>query len=370
VYLTVHKVRSPTLRVGTNAFTYVHDPDAPIDWNHPDISQIATSLPGRRTEAAVEIAPGGNTVISYLDVAAANGTPYEVIRQALEAAEHQIDGRDSVLIPGPIAIRFGTELGNAPNARSEFSHLRGRLLEILDRHMPWQRQSPLVIVERRVDTGRVFGLDDASAARIQARRDGWQRLPLHISGDVAADFEQIHGPIRMHAAELLTGLSGDEILEMGGYRIVDTSGREQLRWPTLPAADDVTETIAGQVTGYWFGPRDEIPPRPEGRPTGAVLAELGGTLYTAPCLDLVLVNYLWVPLSMTGAPTYMHAAGLMAQETWRFVLADEPWPSIAIAELATPLPPTQIQAKFGIDAHVRARHDREAVQIRFRRERG
>jgi len=367
--LTAQRVRSPSGIEGINVFFYTHGADAAIDWSRPDITEIAANRPGHRFGEAIEVAPGGNAVLSYMELAAADQTTYEMIALTLESAESRIDGHDVVIIPGPISLKFATTIGLKPNAQQEYRMLRWRLLEVFGRQLQWRAGHPLVITERHIDAERVFELDPRSAERTRSlRQEEWTQHTLRVSDDIASEFELIHGSVRSHAAELLTGLSADEILKLGGYQVVDVTGRELQRWPALSTTADGQEELPGQVTGYWFGPREEIPPIVPGAPTGAVLPALGKMIDTEPCLDLIRVNYLWLPLSIAGAYTYAHSIGLQAGEKWRFVPSGENWPTIFLGELLQPLAPDKIRPVYGTDADARARHDRSAIQICLRRQ--
>jgi hypothetical protein len=127
---------------------------------------------------------------------------------------------------------------------------------------------------------------------------------------------------------------------------------------------------ARQVFGYWFGPSEEVPSAPLGRPTGAVLPVLGTDL-RAPeliCLDLVPVENYWLILSEVGRYTYRHTTGLLYGEQFRFVPVREAvgtWPVVFLVEYAESIAPEMIAARYGVDAAGHARKDARAVQLRL-----
>lgn len=128
-----------------------------------------------------------------------------------------------------------------------------------------------------------------------------------------------------------------------------------------------------QLFGYWLGPReqDEIPARPVGRPTGAVLPELGVDLRTATeirCLDLVPVQSYWLVLSELGRYTYQHTSGMLFGEQWMFAPVGDvvgPWPVTFTVDYMPALTLDEVEMRYGIAARHRARPDALAVQLRL-----
>lgn len=139
---------------------------------------------------------------------------------------------------------------------------------------------------------------------------------------------------------------------------------------TQPRLDPELER---QLFGYWFGPHEALPSAPIGRPTGAVLLEIGKDLLSAEivCLDLVPVENYWIVLSELGRYTYRHTAGLIHGEKWRFVPIPEgvagKWPAVFAVAYAASLPHQRIAARYGAEAAARARTDARAVQLRLTR---
>ncbi len=128
-----------------------------------------------------------------------------------------------------------------------------------------------------------------------------------------------------------------------------------------------------QVFGYWFGPSEEIPDAPIGRPTGAVLPELGRDLHEQDlvCLDLISVQNYWLVLSELGRYTYRHTTGLLHDEQWRFVPvpdAVDRWPVVFSVTYTDSIEPDAIAAGYGDEASTRTRRDAAAVQLRLVRQ--
>jgi hypothetical protein len=133
----------------------------------------------------------------------------------------------------------------------------------------------------------------------------------------------------------------------------------------------VDPELQGQVFGYWFGPDEDIPDRPIGPPTGAVLPLPGSSFDDAEllCLDLIPVENYWLVLSELGRYTYQHTTGMLYDEEWVFIPVREvlgAWPVHFIATYAESLTPSAL-ARYGPEVLTRARQDALAVQLRLRR---
>jgi hypothetical protein len=82
VYLTAQRVVAVSSGdEGINAFHHRHAQQ----WNGPPPTSIPDTNPGKLVNRAIEVAPGGNSVRSYLDIIAPEATPWSDIREALVA---------------------------------------------------------------------------------------------------------------------------------------------------------------------------------------------------------------------------------------------------------------------------------------------
>lgn len=126
-----------------------------------------------------------------------------------------------------------------------------------------------------------------------------------------------------------------------------------------------------QITGYWFGPDEEIPSHPpDWDPSGALLPELAATPQSGPfiALSLAYLESMWRPISIAAAYTYLHTSGIMRGQKWRFVVAGDHATETYIVEGAEDVLPDAIPARFGEEAHRRARLDRPALSFRATRQ--
>lgn len=133
---------------------------------------------------------------------------------------------------------------------------------------------------------------------------------------------------------------------------------------TLASSDE----IPGQISGYWLAPWAEVPlARPSYRPTGAILPRSGKAAETEfTCIDLVSVEYTWLPLSEAGRYTYSHSEGLLRNEPWRFLIWHDDQPQVFKAEYDDSIEPEHVAALYGAEAAHRCRPDRPTVQLRLR----
>lgn len=80
--------------------------------------------------------------------------------------------------------------------------------------------------------GFVFRLDPRSKPSLVGRSKRAAQLPtVSIGFDTRADYERIHGPIYMHIAELLTGLTEEEIHTLGVVFVDSATNRRVYALP-------------------------------------------------------------------------------------------------------------------------------------------
>jgi len=143
MYLTAHRVQAVTQGgTGINAVLYRHDSAVPeIDWSSPDVGHIADHVPGRVACVDDQIRAGGNLVISFVDLVAADDTNRAELVSALDHFDAEL-ARASPL-PflrqyGNVGLRFDCQADREEKARDEFEALRARLLALYDR---WSQET-------------------------------------------------------------------------------------------------------------------------------------------------------------------------------------------------------------------------------------
>ena len=87
MYLTAHRVTNPT-DGSTSINSFLHEHRSPLgvseSWKEREVSKIANQTPGELVAQDTSLPPGGNRVLSYLEVISEDSTPPETIRSALD----------------------------------------------------------------------------------------------------------------------------------------------------------------------------------------------------------------------------------------------------------------------------------------------
>ena len=132
MYLTAHRVRTADGEEAVQAFLYEHDAEHP--WPASP-SEVINKVPGQLVKKHTPIKPGGNVVLSYLDVVSPvelGAAPLDTaLRGALDLAT---SGAPGVIHPlGTVFLRFGTvgPIGSDADRRAEYLILVDAALELL-----------------------------------------------------------------------------------------------------------------------------------------------------------------------------------------------------------------------------------------------
>lgn len=189
---------------------------------------------GTMVAQATEVAPGGNSVLSYLDVVAPDGTPASEIQAALTLP---MGALLSGMLPAEarirnISLRFGAVFGLRKGISIEYGELAKRVLQVVrDRPVPaWLGKEPIDIVAAPRTGTLSLTLAAASAERLR-REGGLKGAPRTVSldGDDADAFQELHGDVLIHLVPLLTGLSLEDLARIGGVR-VRLVGNDNVLW--------------------------------------------------------------------------------------------------------------------------------------------
>lgn len=373
MYLTAHHVKARDGSAGVNSYfsRHSHADELRIDWNRLDIAQIADEIGGETVVQSIEVRPGGNSVLSYLDVVAPEHTDPGFIADSLRMFEYYVKegGFPTVMTTPRIGLRFGVIAGLQRLATAEFRRLRAHVLLLLGvtsqskvRQLVPSASGPIRVIVTRDGAGEVYALTRESAKRVAAARPEFTPVRIHISDDTRDDFQAFVGELYPHIVTSLTGLSSAQLGQLGGVEVVQG---DRLLWQKGPAGD-----IPGQLLGVWFRERDALP-GPEHAPTGAILPRRDTKLDADVIfsLDLVHVQDVWLPLSEAGVHTYSHSTGMLSGEPWCFVTkpTEGSSPVVFDAKLAETLSPTAVAEGYGASAAERARPDYATVQLELRR---
>jgi hypothetical protein len=134
----------------------------------------------------------------------------------------------------------------AKEVRAESRNKSWCVREFHTRHLSRGPLGP-VVVEVGFQGGCSFGLDWLSHDLIRKRFPHAQMVPgVYIEREGKADFEADHlESIWKHVTLLLTGLTEEELAELGGYRVYDPVNGVVLREPEFPAAPTLRRANAG-----------------------------------------------------------------------------------------------------------------------------
>lgn len=134
MYVTAHRVRDSQGNQAIHTFLRRHDrSDCPFPNEPVSVPQFA---PGRLVRKNVTLTPGGNTVLSYLDLVAPEGAWSDAWRAPLARLADRIDDRESPFIAEieRLTVIFGAtdEMWTA----DEYRLLLQAALRILDAQDP------------------------------------------------------------------------------------------------------------------------------------------------------------------------------------------------------------------------------------------
>lgn len=233
MYATAQRVRTPGGQVGINVLVYHHgDRPVPRRDSHFDVGRVMQEDPGELVMQQLQVARGGNEVLSYVDVVGDDGASMLQVQRALDGIAHTLPSDLPEVCPGAqVSAVFGAVLGLPRSFMSEeFQELRQGLEWVLF-HTPEPRRW-LDILVRTTPDSLVFALTAASVARISEIRADIRVTPsIAVPLVVADDFRKLHGNLRPHLASLLTRLDERDVIALGGVRFVSEDGELLARWP-------------------------------------------------------------------------------------------------------------------------------------------
>ncbi len=126
MYLVAQRVQSSRQEVGVNVFQYIHDHEFTM-------SELQTFTPeknpGELVKQWIEVPPGGNRVLSFLDVAVTNGVSPDVLISSLGALKHVLRrvGDQTEGLWGPLWIRYGYQSSLPMPWETELAALAGSI---------------------------------------------------------------------------------------------------------------------------------------------------------------------------------------------------------------------------------------------------
>ena len=218
MYLSAHRVRRITgkrANVGINTFLYRHDaheiPEE-IGSDRGIIEQIANENPGKLIAESVDIVPGNNAVLSYVDIVGREGLDNVRIREFLHQTEQDVDRhfKESQVpftdfIPD-IVVKFGISYGLRGQEVREYKALAERAIGLFESPEPprWRTEAPWIVIERETcDDQERFSLATETVERLQEiHEENWSCSRVSIDRHSRCEFDFTHGDlITAHCAD-------------------------------------------------------------------------------------------------------------------------------------------------------------------------
>jgi hypothetical protein len=242
VYLTAQRVRSRNSSVAGSGATgisvdyYRHGDDMlpRLSTGVPDLARISTTTPGKLVSSASDVPPGGNEVLSWLDVAAPDHLMPDELQQHLVAIEGQVA---TATLPktwadGYVAISLSVRGVVGEPARHEFVALKNRLLAHLQATLYPTSHDPFIASLTPHAEAFELQWQPATKLRLTELRIAAGRS-IRISFDVAEQFaaSSLPGPLLAHALAAIVDVDLHELVIRGGVRVV-YEGRTV--WERLP----------------------------------------------------------------------------------------------------------------------------------------
>ena len=249
MYLIAHRVRrikGKKVEVGINAFLHQHEErELPEDMqdNKNIIDQITYENPGKLISESVDLIPGGNSVLSFVDIVGKEGLDKERIENFLDQMESDIEDHfQEKNIPftdsdRDIVVRFGITYGLNGNEVREYKALKERAMHLFESREPpiWRTDDPWIVIHCSIsDNQETFRLSAETAEKLKQMYDkSW--IPARISVDrhTKHNVELIHGDLIQHIAPVLTDLTLEQIAAQGGLILHDPSTQKKIKWPEL-----------------------------------------------------------------------------------------------------------------------------------------
>ena len=236
MYLTAQRIRSrdkasigtaSTESTGISVAYYWHGQDMlpRLPAGAPDIARISTTDPGALVSSASDIPPGGNEVLSYLDVGASDHTSPDELQRHLGAVESKVAAAalPALWESSNMSISFSVHGVAGERARHEFVALKNRLLAHLRATLnPTGRGDPFIARLVRQDDALELEWDPAARQRLADLKFAAGKS-IRISFDAADSWtaSTLPRPLIAHALAAIAGVDLHELVIRGGVRVVD-----------------------------------------------------------------------------------------------------------------------------------------------------
>lgn len=235
MYASAQRVRSPDGKVGVNSALYLHDLNE-IEWTRDDVFKfVSTHAPGRLVWQRNELPPGGNTVVSYVDIVSPDPLDEAALSEILRALDASVAQQDRGRMEGTGWWAEYLTPDTGTRGQKEIAALWSAL-RLAETEADDVADPSLTIAVTTDQEGWEFKLTADSASRIPAHFPNHRPSRVTIPFEVASDFQAMHGDLLPHIARWATGLSREQLIQLGGVQLVR---RGKLIW-RLPALRSFT----------------------------------------------------------------------------------------------------------------------------------
>lgn len=244
MYLTAQRIqRIKDGKVGINAFLHQHgEHDLPgnMQFDEGDsIDQIINQYPGKLIAESVDLVPGGNRVLSFVDIVGMEDTDRERIQNFLDIVERNIEGIEAPITESApdLSVRFGITLGLQGNEVREYKTLTEQAMHLFESRNPpkWRSEAPWIEIACDIsDQESVFSLSPEAAKNFkQMHGKSWVSKRISVDHGTKIVFESMYGDLIRNIAPLLTDLTLEQIAEQGGLILHDRLSKKKVKWPEL-----------------------------------------------------------------------------------------------------------------------------------------
>ena len=241
MYLTAQRIlRVKDKKGGINAFLYQHGKhDLPPNAQFSNVDWITNQYPGKLIAESVDLVPGGNAVLSFIDIVGKEGLDKECIQQFLDQMECSVkDIHTPITKSAPdLAVKFGITVGLHGHEVREYKALTERVMHLFESREPprWRTGNPWIVIHRNISHNQeTFSLSSETAEKLkQIHDESWNSSRVSIDRDTKDNVELLHGDLIQHIAPVLTDLTLEQIAAQGGLILCDSLTKKKIKWPEL-----------------------------------------------------------------------------------------------------------------------------------------
>ena len=245
MYLTaqrVRRIRGNNTEVGIDAFLHCHENhELPndIQEDRHTIDRVVNQNPGKLIAESVDLVPGGNSVLSFVDIVGREGLNKERIQEFLDRVERDVNGIHSSITRSSkdIVVRFEITFGLQGQELREYIALTERAMRLFESPEPprWHTQNPWIVIRcDSNDDQNKFSVPAATTQRLkQIHGLTWTSARVSVDRQSKDNVESTHSDLIQHIAPILTGLTLEQIAAQGGLILHDSSIKKKIKWPEL-----------------------------------------------------------------------------------------------------------------------------------------